>query len=89
VYSKGELYNVPSLCSTTGICIITTTGNILEASEIQMPPIFWTCSMEILPMSTLEGFHCITKHVFIEQVFGHLPVLECYGGSCLTAGCHH
>ena len=80
---------MPSLCSTAGVCIVTLSGNMLEVSEIRMPTMFLTCSMVVLMVSTVEGFHCITKHVFTEQVFEHLPVLECYGGSCLTGGCHH
>ena len=75
--------------SRSMVCIATPTGNMPEASEIQIPPIFQTCSMVVLMVSAVEGFQFITKHVFIEQVFGHLPVLKCYSGSCSTGGCHH
>ena len=41
------------------LCIATPTGNIPEASEIQIPPIFQTCSMVVLMVSTVEGFQFI------------------------------
>ena len=65
----------PSLCLTVGVCIATPTGNIPKASEIQIPPIFRTYNMVVLMVSALEGFHCI---MFVQLVFGHLPVLQCY-----------
>ena len=38
---------------------------MLEVSEIQMPPMFLICSIVVLMVSTLEGFHCITKHMYL------------------------
>ena len=56
---------MPSLCSTAGVCIVTRTGNMLEVSEIRMSPMSLTCSIVVLMVSTLEEFHCITKHMYL------------------------
>ena len=45
--------------SRSMVCIATPTGNMPEASEIQIPPIFQTCSMVVLMVSTVEGFQFI------------------------------
>ena len=36
-YTKGELWNAPSQCSTAQACVATPTGNIEEASKVETP----------------------------------------------------
>ena len=56
--------NAASLCSPARVHIITLTGSIPEAPEVQIPPYYGHTAV-VPTVSALEGLHCIHSSFFV------------------------